>query len=498
MSNQTTVRIIYTSDVHGNARPINYGTNKPAELGLAKYATAVKQHREENPDTIVIDNGDLIQGTPFMMHFVKEHAEKQNPMISMMNEIGLDAAIIGNHEFNFGKEILKDAVNASNFPWLSANVLDKKTNQPYFGPPYITKTLSNGVKVCVVGVTTHYIPNWEKAEHIQGIQFANAYTTLKYWVEEIRSVEKCDLLIAAYHGGFERDLETGEPTERLTGENQGYEMASQIDGIDVLLTGHQHRVLTGEIEDCLVIQPGNNGNFYGEINLELMHEDNQWRVATKEGEVKSLTDVEVDPHLMELTEPFERSTQMWLDKPIGQVQGDMTIADPFQARVQKHSFIEFIQQVQMEASGVDISVTSLLSNESKGFSSTITMRDIVSNYVFPNTLEVLELSGSDILEALEKNASYFMVASEGNLEVNPAYEYPKPQHFNYDMWEGIDYTIRVSNPIGSRIENVTYKGMTLDPDKTYQVVMNNYRASGGGDFYMFKGCLLYTSPSPRD
>ena len=141
----------------------------------------------------------------------------------------------------------------------------------------------------------------------------------------------------------------------------------------------------------------------------------------------------------------------------------------------------------MEASGVDISVTSLLSNESKGFSSTITMRDIVSNYVFPNTLEVLELSGSDILEALEKNASYFMVASEGNLEVNPAYEYPKPQHFNYDMWEGIDYTIRVSNPIGSRIENVTYKGMTLDPDKTYQVVMNNYRASGGGDFYMFKG-----------
>lgn len=133
--------------------------------------------------------------------------------------------------------------------------------------------------------------------------------------------------------------------------------------------------------------------------------------------MKSLTDVEVDPHLMELTEPFERSTQMWLDKPIGQVQGDMTIADPFQARVQKHSFIEFIQQVQMEASGVDISVTSLLSNESKGFSSTITMRDIVSNYVFPNTLEVLELSGSDILEALEKNASYFMVASEEILKL---------------------------------------------------------------------------------
>lgn len=487
LNNQTTIKIIYTSDLHGNARPINYGTNEKAELGLAKYATIAKKLREKNPDTIVIDNGDLIQGTPFMMNYVKEHPDKKNPMISMMNEIGLDAAVIGNHEFNFGKEILMDAIQTSDFPWLSANILDEQTNQPYFGPPYIIKTLTNGVKVAILGVTTHYIPNWEKAEHIQGIQFTDAYATLEYWVDKIRSTEKCDLLIVAYHGGFERDLATGEPTERLTGENQGYEMASRIKGIDVLLTGHQHRVLTGEIQDCLVIQPGNNGQFYGEVDLELTSDSNEWKLTNQEAKVKSLEGFEADPQLMAMTEPFEQSTQLWLDQPIGQVQGDMTITDSFQARIQKHPFIEFIQQVQLDVSGVDISVTSLLSNESQGFSSTITMRDIVSNYIFPNTLEVLELSGHDIKEALEKTAAYFIVNSERYLAVNPEYEYPKPQHFNYDMWEGIEYTIRVSNPIGRRVENVTYQGTPLDLEKNYHVVMNNYRASGGGDFHMFSG-----------
>ncbi|GGN64206.1 hypothetical protein GCM10007971_31870 [Oceanobacillus indicireducens] len=162
---------------------------------------------------IVLDNGDLIQGTPLMTHYVKNHAEKPNPMIAIMNQIGLDAGVPGNHEFNFGKAILQDAVDQSNYPWLSANIVDEKTGKPYFGSPYIIKTLSNGVKVAITGVTTHYVPNWETPEHIQGIQFADAFTTLKEIVKEIQSNEDYDLLIALYHGGFERDMETGEVTE---------------------------------------------------------------------------------------------------------------------------------------------------------------------------------------------------------------------------------------------------------------------------------------------
>ncbi|MFD2043872.1 bifunctional metallophosphatase/5'-nucleotidase [Ornithinibacillus salinisoli] len=483
---KTTVKILYTSDVHGNAMPILYGTNEKAELGLAKYATIVKEIRNKHENVIVIDNGDLIQGTPLMTHYVKEHTDKENPMIGIMNKLNIDAGVIGNHEFNFGKQILSDAIEQSNYPWLSANILNDKTGEPYYGPPYMIKTLQNRIKVAIIGVTTHYIPNWESPEHIKGIRFDDAFTSLKFWVEQIRKNEQPDIVIASYHGGLERDLETGEPTESLTGENQGYEMCEKIDGIDILLTGHQHRILTGKINNVLIAQPSNNGKMYGEIDVSLEKSENKWTIFDKSAVIKNVEGVTPAPEIMRYMEDIENSTQQWLDQPIGHIRGDMTITDPLMARIKKHPFIQFIQHVQMEASGVDISVTALLNNESKGFSSVVTMRDIVSNYMYPNTLTVLELSGSDIIQALEKSAEYFVMKETNEITVNPIFIEPKPQHYNYDMWEGIEYTINVSKPFGSRIEHVRYHGEPLQMNKTYQVVLNNYRASGGGNYDMFK------------
>src|SRR5699024_3689887 len=134
----------------------------------------------------------------------------------------------------------------------------------------------------------------------------------------------------------------------------------------------------------------------------------------------------------------------------GRIEGDMTIKNPFEVRTNKHPFIEFIQKVQMEASGVDISVTALLHNESTGFASRVTMRDIVSNYIYPNTLVVLSLTGKDIQHALDNSEMYFLLHDEEEISINPSYIYPKPQHYPYDMWEGNAYTINVSIPFGQR------------------------------------------------
>lgn len=487
LSDKTTIKIIYTSDVHGNAMPVLYGTNEAADLGLAKFATIVKQYKKEYDNILVLDNGDLIQGTPLMTHYVKERAEKENPMVGIMNLIGIDAGVIGNHEFNFGKKILTDAIKQSKYPWLSANLVNEQ-GEPYFGKPYTIKTLANGVKVAIIGVTTHYIPNWESPKHIEGITFNNALDTLKHLVPLIRSEEKPDLLIVSYHGGMERDMETGEPTEALTGENQGYAICQEIDGIDILLTGHQHRVLTGEVNGVLITQPGNNGKMFGSIDIEMeLASDNSWQILNKKAEIIPIGNVAADKEILEYMQDLESSTQKWLDQPTGFIEGDMIIKDPFHARVFKHSFVQFVQNVQMEVSGVDISVTALLNNESKGFGSIITMRDIVSNYMYPNTLVVLELTGEDILLALEKSAEYFSLDKDGKLGINPTYVNPKPQHYNYDMWEGINYTINVAKPAGNRIEELTYHGQPLQMDGSYHVVMNNYRASGGGNYDMFKG-----------
>ncbi|WP_188385497.1 bifunctional metallophosphatase/5'-nucleotidase [Ornithinibacillus halotolerans] len=485
LTNNVTVKVIYTSDVHGHAMPIQYGTNEEANLGLAKYATIVKKIRKENEHVVVLDNGDLIQGTPLMTHYVKEHKDKENPMIGIMNRIGIDAGVIGNHEFNFGKEILHNAFNESSYPWLSANLVDEN-GDPFFGKPYTIKTLSNGVRIAIVGVTTHYIPNWESPAHIEGIYFQDALDTLKKWVEYIHSKENPDLLIASYHGGFERDILTGEPTEELTGENQGYAMCKEIDGIDILLTGHQHRILAGEINGVCVAQPGNNGLMYGSIEIELNQTNGKWHILKKHADIVPIGNVQADNEILAYMEELESSTQHWLDEPTGFIEGDMTINNPFHARLSKHPFIQFIQNVQMEASGVEISVTSLLNNESKGFQSVVTMRDIVSNYMYPNTLVVLELTGKDIKQALEKSAEYFTIDENGEIVVNPTYMEPKPQHYNYDMWEGIQYTIKVSNPVGTRIVNLSYHGQPLKNEGKYKVVLNNYRATGGGNYDMFK------------
>lgn len=482
----TSIKIIYTSDVHGHVLPLHYGTNEKADHGLAKYATVVKQKRKEYENIIVLDNGDLIQGTPLMTHYINDHSDQAHPMISIMNDIGVDAGVIGNHEFNFGKEILQNAVNQSSFPWLAANIVDEKTGEPYFGRPYIIKTLANGLKAAVLGITTHYIPNWERKEYIAGIQFLDAFTTAREWVSKLREEEQVDLLIVSYHGGLERDIETGEPTENLTGENQGYEIAEKIEGIDILLTGHQHRVLTGKIGDCLVVQPGKHAATYGEITIQLKKENGKWNVTKKEAAVQSVTDAAADEEVLQYIEELESSTQTWLDQPIGFVNGEMTITDSFLARKKKHPFIEFVNKVQLEVSGADISCTALFDNEAKGFGRTVTMRDIVTNYKYPNTLAVLSLTGEEIKEALEKSAAYFSLDEDGNITVNPDYLYPKPQHYNYDMWENIEYTIHVSKPAGSRVSDIYYDGKPLAMEKEYTVVMNNYRAAGGGNFDMFK------------
>jgi 2',3'-cyclic-nucleotide 2'-phosphodiesterase / 3'-nucleotidase len=483
---QMRLTILETSDVHGSIFPINYGTNELQPLGLAKAATLIKKIQQENEHVITLDNGDVIQGTPLTYHYIKYLAEEPNPMVKVLNYLQYDAAIIGNHEFNYGMPVIHGAADQSDFPWLSANIIDKSTGSPYFGKPYIIKEFSNGLKAAVLGVTTHYIPNWENPEHIKGLEFIDALDTTRHWVSYIRQNENPDVLIVSYHGGFESHLETGEPTEPHTGENQGYRICSEIEGVDVLLTGHQHRQLTGKVNGVLILQPGFNGQLVGKADIIFEKNNGKWEIVHKESELLPVGFEEDDEHVLQLANTYETRTQEWLDQPIGCIEGDMTITDPLTARMVEHPLVEFINKVQMDALEVKISTTALFNNAAKGLPNTVTMRDIVSNYVYPNTVTAIEITGKDMKEALERSASYFQLNEQGEIMVNPAFSKPKPQHYNYDMWEGINYTINIRNDIGSRIENLEHGGRPVDMDEKYEVVMNNYRAGGGGEYPMFK------------
>lgn len=483
--NSITITVLETSDVHGSIFPINYGSNEPAELGLAKIATLIKNEREKNVNTILVDNGDLIQGTPLTYHYVRTNNTEMNPMIKILNGLKYDAAVIGNHEFNYGMDVLNRAIEESEFPWLSANILDRDSGEAYFGKPYSILKVGEGVRVAILGVTTHYIPNWENPEHIKNLIFEDALKTTKEWVQKIKEEENPDVMIVSYHGGFECDLESGEPTENQTGENQGYRICQEVEGIDLLLTGHQHRSLAGKVNNVPVLQPSFNGQALGKATITLKKHLDRWTVEESDVELLSVDSIEPDKSMIEFVKEYEENTQAWLDKPIGHVIGNMTINDPLEARLKDNALVEFINKVQMDVANVSISNTALFNNVTKGFPENITMRDVVSNYIYPNTLSVVRISGEDLKQALERSASYFML-KDGEVTVNPSFTTPKPQHYNYDMWEGIEYIFDISKTIGNRVVKLTFNDEQIQPNGEYDVVMNNYRAGGGGDYVMFK------------
>lgn len=482
---ETTLTILATSDIHGYIYPTDYRKDSDKQWGLAKLATVIKSERQLDSSLLLIDNGDLIQGSPMASYYAKEMQDQVHPAIRALNALQYDAAVIGNHEFNFGRALLDKAIRDSKFPWLTANIIDSETGEPAFGKPYVVKHV-RGVKIVILGLTTSYIPNWELPEHISGLKFIDSLQAIRTWVDHIREKEKPDVLVASYHGGFERDLNSGEWLEEDTGENQGYAICKEIDGIDVLITGHQHRRLAQKLLGVAVVQPGCNGEALAKIQIHLSKTKEKWHIQQVQTELLAPS-TEADKDILAFTREEEKRTQAWLDRPLGSAKGNWLISDPFQARLSEHPFVELMNRIQMEAANVRISCTAIMHNEAPGFNSQITIRDILANYPYANTLQVLRLSGDTIRLALEHSATYFTLDQEGKPTVHPSFLEPKAQHYNYDMWEGIEYELDIRRPPGKRVVKLQFEGKPLDPAATYDVVMNHYRAGGGGGYSFFQG-----------
>lgn len=479
--------ILETTDIHGSIFPINYATNEKRELGLSKISSIIKKERLKNSNIILVDNGDSIQGTPLTYHYARIDNKDINPVVKVLNYLKYDLAIIGNHEFNYGKELLERAIGESKFPWLASNIIDEHNNNTYSGNDYVIKEYEGDLKVGIIGLTTKYIPNWENPSNIEGLRFEDPVMHAGRLVKYLKEKEKVDVVIVSYHGGFERDIDTGILTGNLTGENQGYELCMKIPEIDVLLTGHQHRLISEKvINGVLILQPGANGMYLGKVELTMKKTEGKWRIEKKSSKLMTVKNAKVDDKILELVSTYEDNTQKWLDKPIGKINGNMLVEDPMEVRIKDNALIEFINKVQMKYSGATISNTALFDNYSPGLPNEVTMRDIVSNYIYPNTLKVIRIKGKDIKAALERSASYFDTFDGKEIKVSPKFYNPKIQHYNYDMWEGIDYILNISKAHGERVVKLDYKGYPMDMEMEYDVVMNNYRAGGGGEYEMFQ------------
>lgn len=465
------IRLLFTSDVHGFIFPRDYKDKEEKNLGLCKLSSLIKEKRDKN--TILIDLGDYIQGSLLADYVCEENNRKYFAQIQ--NHCGYDISVLGNHDFNYGKDYLKDHIRNCNHTFLSANI--KEDGKDFLKEYEIIE--KEGIKVGIIGLTTPYIKNWELDENIKNLSFEPAFLKAKELVGKIR--DRVDLVVLAYHGGFENDLKTGELLDKNIGENEGYKILKNIEGIDVILTGHQHREIAGNVDGVTLVQAGYGGKYLGCVDIEV---DKDKKIIEKTPKLFDLKFVDQDKKIVEKFSYMEDRMSSWLNEDLVKAD-DLKILDTDKARFDGHPYLNLVNKIQLHYSGADISSTSLFLMDSPGLSGRVKRRDVLRNYPYNNTLAVISINGRELREALIENSMYFLNKG-GQVVVNDEYIYPKNKCYNYDFYYGIDYVIDLNKSKEDRLLSLKYKGKDVKDDDKFSLATNQYRALGGGGFWMFK------------
>jgi len=484
------ITILGTTDLHGNINPIDYYTNKPDNRGLAKVATLIKRIRGEQPNVLLIDSGDTIQGSPLESFHGRKNNQPRDPMMLVMNSLKYDAMAVGNHEYNFGLKVLEKARQEAQFPWLSANTYETKTGKTHY-QPYLIRDVA-GVKIGILGLTTPGIPNWDNPPNYAGLEFHNPISEAMKWVAVLRGKEKVDVVVVAMHMGLGEDLRTGEVSPgQVPHENDAVQIAKQVPGIDVIFMGHTHRdVPSLYINGVLITQANAWGRHLARADMYLEKSPQGWRVYAKAARTIPTDDrVAADPEVVKLAEPYDRETQAWLGRTIGESAADLSAKD---ARFRDTAILDLIQKVQLEAGNADVSMVASFNSEARIAKGPVSVRDIAGLYVYENTLAVLEVTGQQLKAALEHSAEYFKTYVPGKPITEQINE--KIPSYNFDIAEGVNYELDISKPIGQRIQNLTFKGQPVKPDQKFRLATNNYRVNGGGGYEMYKAApVVYRS-----
>lgn len=477
--------IMGTTDIHGNIFPINYFNGKEQHFGLAKIYTKVKEIRKNNSNTILVDSGDLLQGTPLTDYYGKRDKFSTNPMIKAMNIMGYDALGIGNHEYDYGLDNLLNAVKNANFSMLSANTYHYKKDLNVF-KPYIIKNV-DGVKVGIIGFTTPGVAIWSKNLVDKKYEFKDIIQVAKKWIPELKN--KSDIIIAVPHSGLEdiKGLGGYDSSEGLPPENVGKSLAQNFPEIDVLLLGHTHTEIKEMFENgVLISQADKYGDMLSLVNLELEKKNNKWQIINKKSETISVKNIEPDKELMEKLSKEHQNTIDYVNSSIG--ESDKELLSKL-GRLEDTEIVDLINYVQLKITGADISAASLFNEEAIIPKGNITIANVAGLYLYENTLFSIKVTGKQLKDYLEMTSMYYQGYDElGNLIINK-----KMPGYNYDMFSGIDYKININKSQGSRITFLKFKGKDVKDNDTFTLALNSYRQSGGGGYEMLKGSPIVYS-----
>lgn len=526
------LRILETTDLHSNMMDFDYYKDTPTEkFGLVRTASLINAARDEVKNSVLVDNGDVIQGSPLGDYMAAKGIKKGeiHPVYKAMNTLDYTVGNLGNHEFNYGLTYLHDALAGAKFPYVNANIIDVKTQKPLF-TPYLIKEIqvvdkdgnTQTLKIGYIGFVPPQIMTWDKA-NLDGKVTVNDITeTARKYVPEMRE-KGADVVVVVAHSGLSAD------PYQVMAENSVYYL-SEVKGVDAILFGHAHAVFPGKdfasikgadidkgtLNGVPSVMPGMWGDHLGVVDLVLNNDSGNWKVIQSKAEARPIYDAAAkkslageDKKLVDVLKHDHDATREFVSKPIGKSADNMY---SFLALVQDDPTVQVVNMAQKAYAehyiqgDPDLAKLPVLSaaapfkvggrkNDPASYveveKGQLTFRNAADLYLYPNTLVVVKATGSEVKEWLECSAGQFNQIDPNSSKPQSLINWDGFRTYNFDVIDGVKYQIDVTQPAkydgecqaihpqAERIKNLTFNGKAIDPNATFLVVTNNYRAYGG-------------------
>ncbi len=465
------LQVLSTTDVHGHVAAEDTYSMQPRNLGWAKVATLIRERKALNPNTILIDSGDTIQGEP--INYVRHRLRRDlpDPSMPIMNDLGFTAMAVGNHEFDFGLEVLREVERQAKFPWICANAVNLKDGQPAFKP--FVKVKVGEVSVGILGFVTPKIPRWAEPASFEGLAFEDIVASAKVWVPRLREKEKVDVLLVAMHSGL------GEVQGNLGDENAALRLAQEVPGIDAILSGHTHRPITTRQNGVPILQAHMHGLALGVLELVLRKEKGRWLVASSEANLLRPTDATaVDPTVMALTAELREGTRTYLDTFATNLQVDV---DTRFSRMEDTAVMQLLHRSMREASGAQLTAAACFAGSLYIPKGPTSVRQWYALLPYENRVARIRITGSQLKAYLEHAARYY------NPPYLPELASGELGGYDFDTVYGVSYVLDLMKPVGRRVVNLRYQGQPVGPDQSFTLGITSYRLRGGGGYMAAMG-----------